>query len=390
MRIKNIEMRRILNSGGKLATEVKLILNNGCSGIASSPSALIPGKREVKFTDYSQLDKEKLENLKNKIYKARNINQEKLDLILEDEINTLGSDITLAISLAFARAISSVKNISLVSYLSKLLCNKSHEKAPYPLVAIFSGGVHGTYEKDCLQQIMLSVNTNNFELAIDIILNIYNAIETYLKENDMFVELGASSGFVVKNINSNQQFQLLSKTIKNLGYENIVSIAIDVAAEHLKVDDKYLFENKSYTPEEFYNIIQEYINNYNITFVEDPFDVNDKNEWIQLKNNNNIMIVGDDLFATQTQYINTDEANAIIIKLNQAGNLSKTIKTIKKAKEHNIKLCVSHRSLETEDTFMCDLAVASNSEYIKIGGPRRNDRIAKYNQLLKITKNTQN
>lgn len=386
MRIKKIEIRKILNSGGKNAVEVELLLNNGDFGIASCPSAILPGKREVAVTDCNQLSNEKIENLKTQIYKIKNVNQHKLDELLETYINEVGSDITLSISLALARAISNSKKISLVQYISKLLEIKSYKMAPFPLIAIFSGGVHSKNNGGSIQQIMLSVNTNDFNKSVDIILNIYNTIERYLKQNDLFVELGSSSGFVVKNISCDEQFELLSRTIKELGYDDIVSIAVDVAAEHLKNNDDYSFENKNYAAVDFYDLIQNFINKYNITFVEDPFDPSDKDLWIKLKNNNQrLIVVGDDLFATQQQYINSHEANGIIVKMNQVGSLTRTIETIKIAKKNNMKLCVSHRSLETEDTFMCDLAVAINSEYIKIGGPRRNDRIAKYNRLLKIT-----
>lgn len=391
MKIKKIDIRKILNSGGKYSVEVKLFLNNGYYGIASSPSALIPGKREVKTTDYDEINEDVIENLKKNIYKIGNINQKKLDEYLKQQIITIGSDITLAISLAFARASSNYKYISLIKYIELLTNIKSNETSPIPLIAIFSGGVHNSIKKDTLQQIMISVNTNDFEKAINVILDIYNKIEKYLKENNMFVELGSSSGFVVKNISTQEQFELLTKTINELDYQNIVSIGIDVAAEHLKHDDTYIFENTAYKADEFYNLIEEYLNKYNISFIEDPFDSQDKNYWIKLKNNhNNIDIVGDDLFATQKEYVNKEEANTIIIKMNQAGTLTDTLNTINKARNNSIKLCVSHRSLETEDTFMCDLAVAVNSEYIKIGGPRRNDRIAKYNKLLEITKNTRN
>lgn len=390
MKIKNINIRQILNSGGKPAIEVKLTLNNRIYGIASSPSAIIPGKREVNTTEYNNLKSSSLLNFINKIYKIRNITQQKLDEYLNENIKEMGSDITLAISLAFARAIANSKKISLIHYITNLTNITSHNNSPYPLVAIFSGGVHSNNTKDSLQQIMITINTNNFNEAIDIILNIYNTIEKNLKENNYFVELGSSSGFIVKNINTEEQLTILTKTINDLGYKNIVSIAIDVAAEHLRYNNNYKFEDKTYSPDEFYNLIQYLVKEYSISFVEDPFDLNDQNQWIKLKNNNkDIIIVGDDLFSTQSQYINPNTANGIVIKMNQVGTLSKTLETIYTAKQNNIKLCVSHRSLETDDTFMCDLAVAINSEFIKIGGPRRNDRIVKYNRLLDITKNTQ-
>jgi len=386
LKIKEVKIRKILNSGGKLAIESSVILNKDIVGIASAPSAIIAGKREVFSTNFTDDYNVSLSNLITELKNTKKINQINVDSILNKYLNTIGSDICLSLSLAFARALSKYKNISLIEYIENEAQIKSKYKAPYPLVAVFSGGVHGKQDKGTLQQIMMSVNTNDFDKAIEIILNIYNDIEKYLKENDYYMDLGASSGFVVKNMTTEQQFDLLQNTIKNYNYEN-VSIAIDVASEHLKENDYYIYQGKKYTDIDFAELLQNYKNKYNITFIEDPFDSDEKENWISFRNNNkDIDIVGDDLFATQSQYLDINEANSIIIKMNQAGTLSKTLETIIQAKKMGIKLCVSHRSYETEDTFMCDLAVAVNSEYIKIGGPRRGDRVSKYNRMLKIIK----
>lgn len=386
LKIKEIKIRKILNSGGKLAIESSVILNKNIIGIASAPSAIIAGKREVFSTNVTDIYSIKLNELIIELKNIKQLNQINIDNILNKYLNILGSDICLSLSLAFARALSKYKNLSLIEYIEKETQIKSNYKAPFPLVAVFSGGVHGKKDKGTLQQIMMSVNTNRFDSAIEIILNIYNDIEKYLKENDYYIDLGASSGFVVKNMTTEQQFDLLQNTIDKYNYDN-VSIAIDVASEHLKENNYYVYQGKKYNDIQFAKLLQNYKNNYNITFIEDPFDSEEKENWISFRNNNkDIDIVGDDLFATQSQYLDINEANSIIIKMNQAGTLSKTLETIIKAKKMGIKLCVSHRSYETEDTFMCDLAVAVNSEYIKIGGPRRGDRVSKYNRMLKIIK----
>lgn len=386
LKIKEIKIRKILNSGGKLAIESSLILNKNIIGIASAPSAIIAGKREVFSTNITDTYSIKLNDLIIELKNIKKLNQINVDNILNKYLNILGSDICLSLSLAFAKALSKYRNMSLIEYIENETQIKSDYKAPFPLVAVFSGGVHGKKEKGTLQQIMMSVNTNKFDSAIEIILNIYNDIEKYLKENDYYIDLGASSGFVVKNMTTEQQFDLLQNTIDKYNYDN-VSIAIDVASEHLKENNYYVYQGKKYNDIQFAKLLQNYKNNYNITFIEDPFDSEEKENWISFRNNNkDIDIVGDDLFATQSQYLDINEANSIIIKMNQAGTLSKTLETIIKAKKMGIKLCVSHRSYETEDTFMCDLAVAVNSEYIKIGGPRRGDRVSKYNRMLKIIK----
>lgn len=383
MEITNISIRKILNSGGKPAIEATVVLGNQFTGVASAPSAIIAGKREVTTTNFQELENDVLETMKEDLI-HHEYNQKDFDNILDHYMDSIGSDICLSLSLAFARAKAKETHQTLVEYIENETNIKSDYKAPCPLVAIFSGGVHGQKDGGSLQQIMLSVNEDDFNTSIGIILNIYNDIEKYLKEHDMFAELGNSSGFVVKNISIDEQFNLLSQTIKKYNYDN-VSIAIDVAAEHLVDDHHYLYQNKTYTEEEFFQVIQDYKDKYPITFIEDPFDSDSKDAWIRFQSNNkDIDVVGDDLFATQSKYLNKEEANAMIIKMNQAGNLTNTLKTIIAAKQQGIKLCVSHRSYETEDTFMCDLAVATNSEYIKIGGPRRGDRIAKYNRMLKL------
>ena len=190
---------------------------------------------------------------------------------------------------------------------------------------------------------------------------------------------------IVEKMTIEEKFEMLIETIKTLKYEKVVSIAIDVAAEHFFENKVYTYQDRNINSKELNDILNQYINKYNITYVEDPFDSNDKEYWKKIKSENkNIDIVGDDLFATQHKYIDKELANGIIIKMNQVGTLTGTIETFNKAKKENMITCVSQRSIETEDTFMCDLAVALNSDYIKIGGPRRGDRIEKYNRLLRL------
>lgn len=389
LKITNIEIIKILNSGGKDAIQTTIILNKKHEGIASTPSAIIPGKREVNTTIYNNIyNSDDLNSIINELYKMKVVTQQNADEILQKYIDIVGSDICLSISLALARAISKSKGISLINYIERISKIKSKLLSPYPLVGIFSGGVHDAYGS--IQQIFISVNTHDFNNAIDIITTIYNEIENYLKDNDKYYDLGASSGFITKNMTPDEKFELLQNTIKKHKYENTVSLGIDVAAEHLYKNDLYFYQGKEYNSSDFYNLIQKYQQKYNLTFIEDPFDTLDKANWNKFKKTNIIDIVGDDLFATQEKYIDSSFANAIIIKMNQAGTLTKTIQTVNKALNEKMKLCVSHRSYETEDTFMCDLAIAINSDYIKIGGPKRGDRISKYNRIINIIKNTQN
>lgn len=383
IKIKNIKFRKILNSAGKDATEIEILTDENILGIASTPSAIISGKREV-ITESAIENKEKL--IKELLQKICNIelkNQSEFDMILNEHIERIGSNICLALSLAFARVYAKKEKISLVQYISNEANEKNNSLSPKPLVTIFSGGVHN--KKDSIQNIMLSVNIHPFSEAVKAITEIYTYIENELKEKNILKGYGASSGMIVSDITTDEKFELVEHTIKKLNYQDKVSIAIDVAAEHFYENGKYIYEGKRVNSEQLYNIIMEYIQKYNITFVEDPFDSKDEETWKKFKKeNSNILTVGDDLFATQSKYINSELANGMIVKINQVGTLTGTIDAAKKARDEKMSICVSHRSIETEDTFICDLAVALNADYIKIGGPRRGDRIAKYNRLLRL------
>lgn len=379
IKIEKIKFRTILNSAGKKTFEIELLDSTGIKAYASSPSAIIPGKREVMttndFNDYL------INDLTNEISSTWIENQEMFDTLLNKYINKIGSNICLSLSLAFARIMSQKEQISLVEYIAKIANYKTKYITPKPLVTIFSGGLHDTKNRQTIQNIMLSVNVTPFSKAINPILEIYTDIEKQL----LLKGYSASSGMIVENITTDEKFEIVLNTIKKLGYEEKVTIAIDVAAEHFFSDNMYVYEGKKLTSEQLETILTNYKNKYHLTYIEDPFAPNDEKFWKKFKEKNSqIAIIGDDLFATQNQYINLDLANGIIIKMNQVGTLTGTIKTFMQAKQEKLITCVSHRSIETEDTFMCDLAVALDADYIKIGGPRRGDRIIKYNQLLRL------
>ena len=189
-----------------------------------------------------------------------------------------------------------------------------------------------------------------------------------------------------------EKLEYLCEMISKQGLENKAFIAIDVAAEHLKKERGYLFEGQIIESDRFREILENYIKHYPIIFMEDPFDSNDIQQWKKIQQNiqENVKIYGDDLSATQKQYLDNQIASGEVVKMNQVGTLSKTLETVKCLKKLGMEICVSHRSYETEDTFLCDLAVAIGAQYIKIGGPRRGDRIAKYNQLYRLYETRRN
>lgn len=381
--IKKIKFRNILNSAGNIALEVEMKIDKNISEIASIPSAIIPGRREAFTTN--NFENKDLNELLEKICNIEIENQKTFDSILNSYIDKLGTNICLALSLAFARVSAKSEQNSLAQYICKQTNYKMKNISLNPLIAIFSGGVHNKNIKGSIQNIMLSVDIHPFSKAVKAIMEIYTYIENKLKEQNLLKGYGASSGMIAENMSTIEKLEMVEHAIKKLNYEKEVSIAIDVAAEHFYENGKYIYEGKKVSAEQLNEIISDYVKNYNITYIEDPFDSSDESWWKKFKKENpSVLLVGDDLFATQNKYINNQLANGIIIKMNQVGTLTGTINAFEKARNEKMLTCVSHRSIETEDTFMCDLAVALNSEYIKIGGPRRGDRIAKYNRLLRL------
>ncbi len=379
-KVKNILIRRILNSMGGDAYEAEVELESGVVGIASSPVAIEPGKREKKTTGkkFSYLP---IEKIKNSFF-----NQDILDNYLESNIDKLGSDVTLSISLAFARASSQAKNISLVEYLKSMLVVKAKNRYAVPLVPIFSGGIHDCGLGGSMQQIMIAVSDLDFKMAVHVIRSIYHKVQEVLIQNNLLKGLAASSGFLVKSLTVDEEFAFLQRIIQKSEWKDNLSIAIDVAAEHLWENGRYRFYNKYYSPDEFENLLYSYIKKYSISVIEDPFYYNDVRNWKSLygRIGNEIEILSDDYSATQIRYLDESISTGLIIKMKQVGTLSATLLLVSRIKSMDLKTCVSHRSYETEDTFICDLAIAIDSDYIKIGAPCRGDRVEKYNRLIRL------
>ena len=250
MKIKEVKIRKILNSQGLDALEIELLSNNNIKAISSSPSAIIPGKREVIIYNNSQND-----NIKSLISETCSNpieNQIELDYILGRYMKTLGSKVCLPFSLAFARIMAKEQNISLVQYISKISQIAETRKSPIPLVTIFSGGVHN--KKDSIQDIMIAVDIHPFSEAVPVITKIYTYIENILKEKNLLDGYGASSGMIVERLNIDEKFRIILNTIKEFGYEKNVSIAIDVAAEHFFDNGLYIYNGKETSSENLYNI----------------------------------------------------------------------------------------------------------------------------------------
>lgn len=383
MIIKDIELYNIFNSCGKKCIEVKMISSTGTCSYASTPTALIAGRREA--FDTEEINKEAIEKM---IFEVLNhdLEQNELDSILKKYLYIIGTGICLGISLAFARIYARENNITLVNYLKKLISSPLKFVKTIPMVTIFSGGVHKNNDFS-IQNIMVCAEEKSFYESLLTTTKIFGEIEKFLESKNLLVGYGQSSGMIVQGLTTTEKIELISTTLKKQKNCEKVSIAVDVAAEHLwrKDKKKYCLDNKFITGNDLMITLNHFIKEYPISFVEDPFEPSEEIIWQKFfKLNSKICVAGDDIFATQAKYLNSDIANGVIIKMNQAGTLTDTLTTVERAKELGMKLCVSHRSIETDDTFMCDLAIAIGANYIKIGGPRRGERIEKYNRMIRL------
>jgi enolase len=391
--IKNILLRCILNSCAKISVEAELVLDDGSKGIASVPVAIKAGRREKSrsrlptqgWLDFADDVKGITELLKTLALE----DQDQFDDYLNNQaFREIGADISLALSLAFARANAASQNISFVQYLAAL--GNFQPRMPHPLINIFSGGIHGHPDIVPFQQIMIAPHYDTVYEDIDVGLHIYQEIECKMLAGSLLTGYSSSSGMLVTTCDYKDLLEEVAIQIARLNASEHVSLGVDVAAEHLRCSDgHYQFAGRSIDGEELMGLYSQLTKEFNVNYIEDPFDASDTELWQKLGTtlDKEVLIVGDDLFATNSKYIVKGMANGILLKMNQAGTLKMTVEAALKAREYGMSLCLSHRSCETEDTTMCDLAVAIGADLIKIGGPRRGDRVMKYNQLLRLVEN---
>ena len=383
--IDRLHLRAILNSAGLFSVEAEIGLKSGETGIAAAASAIRRGRREKMVTANIRQQIEEY-NKQIQVLKGPVRGQESWDDMLRQHIAQWGADITLSLSLAFARAVANHTHMSLMEYIRMQIGIEQINWNKTYLVPVFSGGIHERGIPQSMQQIMFTVESDDFSAATDEILQLYGKIEEHLLLNGAMDGYSASSGFLVTDMALEQQLSLLTEEIQRMPFANRVSIAFDVAAEHLKVGDAYRFYGWNLNAGQLENRLVELAGKYPIHYIEDPFEYGHRENWISLKKrlDGKCHIFADDATATQTQYIDTEIAGGTIIKMKQVGSLSDTLNMVHMIRKLGMMQCVSHRSYETEDCFMCDLGVAVNAEYMKIGGPRRGDRVGNYNQLLRL------
>ena len=402
-KISNIKARQVFDSRGIPTIESEVFLDDGKSASAIVPSGASTGSYEafeLRDTDNKEyLGKSVLkaiEKVNGEIAKAL-LNQspeeqKKIDKILieldgTEQKKRLGANAILSVSIAVSKAAAISKNIPLYK-------NIGNEKTlPLPLMNVINGGVHANNSLRIQEFMIRPDNSKSFKEAINVCFLVIQKLKSIINNKNLTTTVGDEGGFAPSLANNETAIEFIIEAINKAGFVpgKDVSICLDVAANELFKDKKYAINSPQYissnkTIEYYLNLIKK----YPIKSIEDPFFEEDWDSWINFTKlaNKDFQIVGDDLFATNekrlTKGIKENAANSILIKPNQIGTLTETINVVKLAHEHNYKTIISHRSGDTEDTFIADLAVATNSSQIKTGSLSRSERVAKYNRLLRI------
>ena len=405
-KIKNIIAREIIDSRGNPTLEAEVLLESNAVGRAAVPSGASTGSREALELRDKDLKRyngkgvlKNITNVQEDICSALkgfdSDDQEGVDKILIELDNTenksnLGANTLLAVSLANAKACANNKNVSLFRSL-----NQSNKYVmPVPMMNIINGGSHANNSVDIQEFMIMPIGVSSFSEAIRCGVEVFHALGKILDSKKYITTVGDEGGYA-PNLSSNKEaLDVILEAIEKAGYkpELDVVIALDVASSEFYKDGFYELssENKKYTNKEFIELLKSWKKDYPIVSVEDGLDENDWEGWhdLTIELGSKLQLVGDDLFVTNPKIfkegIEKKIANAILIKLNQIGTLTETLDAINMANKNNYNTIVSHRSGETEDTFISDLSVAYSCGQIKTGSLSRSDRVAKYNQLLRI------
>ena len=389
--IKNVKGRQVFDSRGNPTVEAEVILQDGTVGTFIVPSGASTGKHEAhelrdKNKDY--LNKSVLDavnNVNNKISKAlvnkSSIHQNKIDEILidldgtENKLN-IGANAILAASIANLKAAAKFSKREIYRYINNG-ATKPVFNMPYPLMNIINGGAHANNSLEIQEFMIRPDGAKSFKECMQMSFLVIQNLKKNLEDKKISTSVGDEGGFAPSLASDEEAIEIIMKSISLAGFKpgDDISICLDVAANELKEP-----KNVEY----FLEIAKK----FPIKSIEDPFSEDDWNNWKQLTQKTNAQIVGDDLFVTNKKRlekgIKEKSANSILIKPNQIGTLSETLEAIKLAQDNNFATIISHRSGDSEDTFIADLAVATNSSQIKTGSLARSERVSKYNRLLRI------
>jgi len=402
MKIKNVIGREILDSRGNPTVEVDVILENGIVGRAAVPSGASTGEREaLEFRDGGEryLGKGVQKAVANVNGPLRDLvigmdaaNQKELDYAMIELDGTetksrFGANAILGISMAAMKASAIEKGVPLYKYIG------DGTVLPRPMMNIINGGAHADNKLD-FQEFMIVPLRDTIKERVRVGAEVFHNLKKVLNEKGLATGVGDEGGFAPDLESNTEGFELIIEAIKKAGYVpgKDVAIAIDVAASEFYQDGKYVLagEGRSLTTDELIDFYEELVNRYPIISIEDPVDENDWDGFTKITERlgDRIQLVGDDLFVTNKKClqmgIDKRAGNAILLKVNQIGTITETLETIELARSHGYQTIISHRSGETEDTTIADLAVGLHLGQIKTGSMSRTDRICKYNQLIRI------
>ncbi|MDZ7798306.1 MAG: phosphopyruvate hydratase [Patescibacteria group bacterium] len=410
--IKNIKAIEILDSRGNPTVQTKITLKNGVSAKASVPSGASTGEHEAhELRDQDQerynglgvlkavdnVNKIMAKKLKNQdVSKQKEIDKRLIELDNTKNKSKLGANAILSVSLACARAGAKVKGQPLYKYIRETYNFKKKKRFPIPMMNIFNGGKHADTNLDFQEFMIVPVLEKNIDDKIRVGAEIFHVLGQILREKGYDTDVGNEGGYAPDIDHTIDALDMIMTAIKRAGYEpgRDVFLATDVGASILYDQKKkeYIFklDNSSLSSDQLIELYSTWLKKYPFISIEDGLDEDDFSGWQKMNHElgDKVMLVGDDLFVTNIKRlekgIKEKLANAILIKPNQIGTLSETIDCINLAQKNKFKINVSHRSGETNDDFISDLAFACGADFIKAGAPSRGERLAKYNRLLEI------
>ncbi|WP_285320110.1 phosphopyruvate hydratase [Pseudarthrobacter sp. lyk4-40-TYG-27] len=402
--IDAIHAREILDSRGNPTVEVEVLLSDGQIGRAAVPSGASTGEHEA----VELRDGDKGRYLGKGVQKAvdavidqiapaltgfdatdqRSIDQAMLDLDGTPNKGKLGANAILGVSLAVANAAAASADLPLYKYLG----GPNAHVLPVPLMNILNGGSHADSDVDIQEFMIAPIGAETFSEGLRWGVEVYHNLKSVLKEQGLSTGLGDEGGFAPNLPSNRAALDLIQEAIKNAGYTpgKDIALALDVASSEFFKDGSYRFEGKALSASEMSAYYAELVADYPLVSIEDPLDENDWEGWKTLTDaiGDKVQLVGDDLFVTNPSIlqrgIDTKTANSLLVKVNQIGSLTETLDAVSLAQRAGYTTITSHRSGETEDTTIADIAVATNAGQIKTGAPARSERVAKYNQLLRI------
>lgn len=410
--IESVKALEVFDSRGNPTVQVEVVTQGGFSGMAIVPSGASTGSFEaVELRDQEENRlmgkgvKQAVENVNKKIAKAlKDMNvyeQVKIDKVLIDLDGTenkgkLGANAILGVSIAVARAAANSLGMGLYNYLG----GSNAKVLPTPMMNILNGGKHSDNNISSQEFMIMPIGAKTFREKMEMGVTIYHTLKKVLKQKGYSTAVGDEGGFAPNLEGEEQAIELMIEAIQKAGYipGSDVAIALDIASTEMWEEAKkigkegyYFWKNDLFkTKEEMINFVEQLVRKYPIISVEDGLAEEDWESWKELTKRigKQVQLVGDDLFVTNKKRLQTgidnQVANSILIKPNQIGTITETLDTIELAKQHGYQTVISHRSGETEDTTIADIAVAVNAGQIKTGAPCRTDRVAKYNRLLNI------